>query len=33
MERKEFYQKLFARAQEAGFSACEAYYVSGSNFP
>ena len=32
MEREEFYQKLFSRAREAGFSACEAYYASGLNF-
>ena len=32
MERRKFYQKLFARAKEAGFSACEVYYAAGSSF-
>ncbi len=32
MERREFYQKLFERAKEAGFSACEVYYAAGSSF-
>lgn len=32
MEREKFYQALFARAKEAGFSACEVYCESGSSF-
>ena len=32
MERNEFYERLFQRAQEAGFSACEAYYAAGESF-
>ena len=32
MERSEFYQLLFKRAKEAGFSACEAYYAAGESF-
>ena len=32
MERNEFYGRLFKRAQEAGFSACEAYYAAGESF-
>ena len=32
MERNEFYERLFQRAKEAGFSACEAYYVAGESF-
>ena len=32
MERSEFYQRLFKRAKEAGFSACEAYYAAGESF-
>ena len=32
MERNEFYERLFKRAQEAGFSACEAYYAAGESF-
>ena len=32
MERNEFYERLFQRAKEAGFSACEAYYAAGESF-
>ena len=32
MERNEFYERLFKRAQEAGFSCCEAYYAAGESF-
>ena len=32
MERNEFYERLFQRAQETGFSACEAYYAAGESF-
>ena len=32
MEQNEFYERLFQRAKEAGFSACEAYYAAGESF-